>query len=248
MVVKAPAMNINSGANLDEIREMLHRQMLDAVSHDLKTPLSTMIGSLEIYKRMEDKLTPEKKTILINTALSEAYRLDHFITNILDMAKLEGDNVKIKPEKTNLTNLINDSLTRLGPRRNNCDIQLMPKGNVFELHIDPMLLSRALLLLLDNAAKHSGKSPVIHVEYGVDEKEGFISVRDHGPGIPEDKRDEIFEKYTRLAKADHQNAGTGLGLALSRKLITLLDGSVVTTNHKDGGAIFRLSFPAATAA
>jgi len=78
----------------DKIREDLHRQILSTVSHDLKTPLATIIGSLEIYQKMFEKLSPEKRQSLISASLSEAYRLDNFITNILDMTRLEAGAVR----------------------------------------------------------------------------------------------------------------------------------------------------------
>lgn len=89
-----------------QLKEALYRQMLSAVSHDLKTPLATIIGSLEVYTLLEAKLSEEKRRSLINSALSEAYRLDKFITNILDMAKLESRAVQPREEPANLTPLI----------------------------------------------------------------------------------------------------------------------------------------------
>lgn len=233
----------HSPQKLDEIREMLHRQMLDAVSHDLKTPLATIIGSLEIFEHLEEKITPEKKRVLLNTALTEAYRLDNFITNILDMAKLESGRVKVKTESCNLTHLINESVTRLGPKRAACNIQLKPNGEDVTVEADPMLLARALNLVLENAVKYSGKNPLIVLEYGKENGHGFIRVRDHGPGIPPGKEQEIFSKYTRFARADHQKAGTGLGLAICLQLMRLLEGKIAVETHQEGGAVFTLSFP-----
>lgn len=228
--------------NFDETREHIHRQMLAAVSHDLKTPLATVIGSLEIYTRMEDKLTKEKRAALINSALAEAYRLDNFITNILDMAKLESGMVKMRPERFDMTPLLQDCLKRLGPKRARADIKLRPAGDNTIITTDPMLLSRAAGLILENALRHAGKNPVIIIEYGWDEHTGFIRVHDNGPGIPLGKEDAIFSKYARFAKNDNQNAGTGLGLAICRQLMHLISGSVHVQNHPDGGAVFTLLF------
>jgi K+-sensing histidine kinase KdpD len=230
--------------NFDEMREGLHRQILDAVSHDLKTPLATIIGSLEIHSQMADRLTPEKTRTLVTTALGEAYRLDNFITNILDMAKLEGDMVKARAEDCDLTRLLNDSLTRLGPKRAQSNINMKPSGSGTVVFIDPMLLCRAVSLVLENAMKHAGKNPEIEIEYGVENDRGFVNVRDHGPGIAEDKLAEIFSKYTRFNRGDQQNAGTGLGLAICRLVMKLLAGSIEVKNHPDGGAVFMLGFPA----
>src|ERR1700721_2788036 len=86
----------------DEERELLHRQILSSVSHDLKTPLASIIGSLEVFERMNDRLSEEQQKTLITVALREAYRLDNFITNILDMARLESGMVKQVPESVSI--------------------------------------------------------------------------------------------------------------------------------------------------
>lgn len=227
----------------DEAREETHRQMLSAVSHDLKTPLATIIGSLEIYTRMNEKLGAEKKEMLIQSALIEAYRLDSFITNILDMAKLEGGNVKIKSDRADLTSLVQDAVIRLGPRAQNANIKLHVPDAPAITQTDPLMLGRALGILLDNALKHAGKEAAIVVAYGTEGKEGFIRVTDNGPGIAEGKDEDIFCKYTRFSKSDQQNAGTGLGLAICRQIMQLLHGTVVLERSQTPGAAFVLRFP-----
>ena len=232
-----------SDTNFDATREQIHRQILSAVSHDLKTPLATMIGSLEIYNRMEEKLTPEKRKILINSALHEAYRLDSFITNILDMAKFEGGMVPVRPSRTDLKSMLEDCLLRLGPQRERGEITLIPKGTL-QLTTDNMMLSRAVNLLIDNAIKHAGPQAKVEITYGVENDEARIQVRDHGPGIPEHMQEHVFSKYTRLNKADQINAGTGLGLAICRQIMSSISGVVSVQNHPDGGAVFTLSLSA----
>lgn len=228
--------------DFEETRESIHRQMLSAVSHDLKTPLATIIGSLEVYIRMDEKLSHEKKLMLINSALGEAYRLDGFVTNILDMAKLENGMVKITTQRCDLTALLQDSVTRAGPRGERSDISLRSHG-VTTLNTDPMLLGRAAGILLDNALKHAGKDPIITLEYGAEGSNFYIRVRDNGPGVAPEKMEEIFSKYTRFSKNDQQNAGTGLGLPICRQIMSLLYGTVSVKNSADGGAEFTLRFP-----
>ena len=229
--------------DFEKTREQIHRQMLSAVSHDLKTPLATMIGSLEIFTRMEDKLSPEKKAMLINSALGEAYRLDNFITNILDMAKLEGGMVAIKRERVDMKSLVNDCITRLGPRGKTANIKLQPRNDTGIVTTDPMMFGRALGLLLDNALKHAGKTPEIIVSFGRAEDELMVQVCDNGTGIPAGKETEIFSKYTRFSRNDQQNAGTGLGLAICQQIMQLLSGSVTVHNLESGGACFTLRCP-----
>ena len=97
--------------------------------------------------------------------------------------------------------------------------------------------------MLDNALKHAGPRPIIWVDYGADDKNAFISIRDDGAGIPEGKEDSIFSKYTRYSRNDQQNAGTGLGLSICREIMRSLSGDVSVMNHADGGAHFSLKFP-----
>ena len=231
----------------DEIREYLHRQMLSSVSHDLKTPLATIIGSLEVMTMLSDRLPEEKKKSLIASALTEAFRLDYFITNILDMAKFEAYAVKPRVETTRLSQLINDSLARLGPLKTRGDLDIRPLTSQDELRTDPMLGSRAIGLVIHNAFKHgvprgSNDAARVQVEYGVSPHEAFVRIRDHGDGIPVDQQAAIFDKYTRLSRADQQNACTGLGLTICQHIMHLLMGRIEVTNHPDGGAMFTLHF------
>lgn len=224
-------------------RERLHRQMLSSVSHDLKTPLASIIGSLEVFERMKDKLTEDKKLSLIQVALQEAYRLDNFITNILDMAKLENGMVKARQESAEIGGLIRDSLIRINNRLSGSTVNFNPDGRM-DVMTDAVLLSRALCLVLDNAVKYGGKPPVIDIELGKsDDHTVFIAIRDNGPGILPGQKDAIFSKYTRFSREDQQNAGTGLGLSIGRAIMNLLGGDLVASTSPEGRTLFTLTFP-----
>ncbi|MFM9889679.1 MAG: sensor histidine kinase [Rickettsiales bacterium] len=233
----------DDAAAFAQTREQMHRQMLSAVSHDLKTPLATIIGALEVYERMNEKLTPEKKESLIRSALGEAYRLDNFITNILDMGKLEAGMITLKPEKLVMKSLLNDCLSRLGPRAKRHTIELHGDEQGAPITTDLMLFGRAVGLVLDNAIKHAGREATIAVHYGTDANGAYVRVRDNGRGIPAGKEEAIFSKYTRIAHNDNQNAGTGLGLPICRLMMQALGGTVEGVNHEQGGAEFTLRCP-----
>jgi two-component system sensor histidine kinase KdpD len=225
-------------------RERLHRQILSSVSHDLKTPLASIIGSLEVYERMDGRLSECQRQSLITVALQEAYRLDNFITNILDMAKLENGMVKLRRETVALGALLEDCITRLGHRLRESKVLIEAPTGPCELMTDPTLLARAVCLLLDNAVKYGGHPATIRIAFGQDDEgQRFICVMDNGAGVSEARLEDIFSKYTRLARGDQQNAGTGLGLAICRAIMRLLQGSVTAANDKEGGMIFTLHFP-----
>ena len=225
----------------EEERERLHRQMLSSVSHDLKTPLASIIGSLEIYQRMKATLDPEKRNMLMETALQEAYRLDVFVTNILDMARL--DEGRMVPQRTHiqLKHLIDDCIGKMASRLQEGSVSIQPSGDI-DVWVDAGLISRAVQHLLDNAVKYCPPPVEIAIRYGRDNEMAFIAVSDNGLGIPPHREDEIFNKYTRLAKTDYQVAGTGLGLSICRAIARLHDGNITVANRPQGGAEFTLTF------
>jgi two-component system sensor histidine kinase KdpD len=226
-------------------REQLHRNIMDSVSHDLKTPLACIIGSLEIFERTKGKLPPEKAAALLETALHESYRLDSFINNILDMAKLENGEIKVKKESASMQTLIDDCLESMTNilRDVKVTVNITPKN--FSLKTDPVLLKRAICVVLDNAAKYCPPYCSVAVECDLVKSLVSIHISDNGLGIPEAEKEAIFSKYTRLAKQDYQRAGTGLGLPICRAIMELLGGTVSVQNVTQGqGAVFTLTLPA----
>ncbi|EGF91535.1 histidine kinase-, DNA gyrase B-, and HSP90-like ATPase family protein [Asticcacaulis biprosthecium C19] len=241
-----PANDMSSPSH-DQIREYLHRQMLSSVSHDLKTPLATIIGSLEVMTLLDAKLSEDKRRALVSSALTEAFRLDYFITNILDMAKFEADAVRPRFESARLSQMIQDSLSRLGPLKTRGELEITQVGTQDEIVTDPMLGARAIGLVLHNAFKFGGRkagkeTPRVEVAYGMKDGYGFVRIRDHGEGIPDDQQVAVFDKYTRLQKSDQQAAGTGLGLTICQHIMRLLHGRIELTNHSEGGAVFTLIY------
>lgn len=223
--------------------EGFNRNILTSVSHDLKTPLACIIGSLEIVERSHDRLTLEKRNILLNTALQEAYRLDDFITNVLDMAKLEYGMVVPLIQSHDMKLLLQDCLIKMELHLKNCHVQIKEPSSSIILMTDDVLLSRAICILLDNAAKYCSEDSAIEIDYNREGGQIILSIKDNGAGIPEDKMGEIFSKYSRITRKDHHIAGTGLGLSICREIIRLLGGSITVANIEGGkGAVFTLVF------
>ena len=222
----------------------MHQQMLSSVSHDLKTPLASVIGSLEIYQRLKNNLSEDKKVALITTALDEAHRLDQFISNILDMARLESGMLRLKPEPMAIDPLLKQAIQRVGSRSSQGQIRLIARSGVPEVHVDAPLISRALSLMIDNALKYGQpQKQAIEIRYDVTPYELHIEIEDSGPGIPESRHREVFDKYARITRQDNQIAGTGLGLSIARAIARHHNGELSLRNSVKGGAIFTLSLP-----
>lgn len=224
-------------------REKLRSMLLSSVSHDLKTPLASVIGSLSVYRSMGEKLPEEHRLILINTALEEAQRLDSFITNILDMTRIESGQIELKQEWTDPEEMIKDVRKTLRERIRSREIALTIETPDIEVSMDGMMTGQVVQNLLDNAAKYTPEGTPIEILWRAGDDGFVLQIRDSGPGIPDDQLDKVFDKYARIRRQDRQVAGTGLGLAIARAVMQAQNGNISVKNHPDGGAVFTLSLP-----
>lgn len=247
-----PQVKRNKGKRVDDAssltleHEQIQSKIISSLSHDLKTPLSVIIGSLEIIECVNKKLSEERKSTLLKVALHEAHRLDRFVTNILDIAKLENGMVKVKWENLEIGTLIQSCLTQFKSRLGDSKVTFKLKSTPVNVLSDAVLLKRVLILLLDNAVKYGGNPSEIKISYGKN-KDNFchIDVEDNGHGISESIRKIVFSKSARLENEDKQNAGTGLGLAIGKMIMELIHGDLSIADHSAAGAQLIIRFPCA---
>lgn len=228
-----------------EEREKLRSMLLSSVSHDLKTPLSCIIGSLSVYKKMKksNKLDEETANELIDTALEEGQRLNNFISNILDMTRIESGDIEFNKEWVE---------SNLPIEQIKSESALIIKGREliidnsycnYEVEMDLNLTKQVIKNIIDNAVKYSPDKSKITISCEK-RKDGFLyKIKDEGKGIKEEKLEAIFDKYERLNYADSQIAGTGLGLSICKAIMEEQGGTIEATNHPDGGAEFIILFP-----
>lgn len=230
---------------ISEEREKLRSMLLSSVSHDLKTPLASIIAALSIYRSHGKQFDPSKRDSLIETALSESERLESFITNILDMTRLESKKISFKKGWHNPGKIVEDVLKRLEHRLRNHSVALQPPEQKMELYVDRMMIGQVLQNIIDNACKYTPLGTPIEISMvaGVDGGGFAYAVRDHGKGIPPEKLEQIFDKYARLQMRDSQVAGTGLGLAICKAVMEGQGGAVKAQNHPEGGAVFTICIP-----
>lgn len=232
-------------ARLGAERERLRSAMLTSVSHDLRTPLASIIGSLSSLRSYRDRYDEATRDELLGTALSEAERLDRFVGNLLDMTRLDAGAIVPKREPVDVGDLVSTAVRRAGPVLKDRVAAAHVAPDLPVLSLDFVLAEQALFNLLDNAAKYSPTGGRIDIDARHRGDHVEIVVRDEGPGIPAEALDRIFDKFYRAHDGDRRRAGTGLGLAIARGFVEAQGGSLSARNRTDrSGAEFTLSYPA----
>jgi two-component system sensor histidine kinase KdpD len=218
--------------------------MLTSVSHDLRTPLASIIGALSSLRSFGERYDAAAREELLATAQGEAERLDRFVGNLLDMTRLDAGAIVPKREAVEVGDLISTALRRAAPLLAGHEVLSIVPPALSALPLDFVLAEQALFNLLDNAAKYSPPGGRLSVEARLAGARIEIVVRDEGPGIAEADLDRIFDKFYRAESGDRRRAGTGLGLAIARGFVEAMGGKLTARNREDrSGTEFVVSFP-----
>jgi two-component system sensor histidine kinase KdpD len=231
-------------ARLAAETERLRAALLTSLSHDLKTPLASILGAVTSLRQYRDVLSAPERDELTVTIQEEAERLSRFVANLLDMTKIESGAIELDRQPIDIDEAVGAALQRVAGMVGNHRIEVDLEAGLPMLHLDVMLFEQVLVNLLDNAAKYAPQGSRITVRARRTFGAIAIEILDEGPGIPEDLLERIFEKFHRVKQGDRQRAGTGLGLAICRGFVEALSGKIVAANRVDrSGAIFTITFP-----
>ena len=226
--------------------ERLRTALLTSISHDLKTPLASVLGSAGTLRDLADKLTDSERSELLATVIDESERLNRFIANLLDMTKLESGAVTPKLAPHDLSEIIGSTLRRTVKILRHHSVQLDLATDLPMVSLDAVLFEQALFNLLDNAAKYAAANTTIFIRSWRDRSTVTLQILDEGDGIPPNDLEHIFDKFYRVQKTDQVRPGTGLGLAISRGFVEAMHGTIVAANRTDRkGAIFTITLPIA---
>lgn len=231
-------------ARLGAERERLRSSMLTSVSHDLRTPLASIIGGLSSLSSHGERYDDATRRELLDTALSEAERLDRFVGNLLDMTRLDAGAIQPRREPVDVGDLISTALRRAKPALQGRAIASTIEAGLPPLSLDFVLAEQVLFNLLDNAVKYSPPDGRIEVAARRAGDRVEIAVRDDGPGIPPGSLGHLFEKFYRADAGDRRRAGTGLGLAIAKGFVEAQGGTIAARNRNDrSGAEFVVTYP-----
>ena len=219
-------------------RDRLRSALLSSVSHDLRTPLTTIIAATTELKK-ENKANPK----IVEDIKGESERLNRFVSNMLDMVRVEAGGLHLDLQAVDLTEAVAEAADALRKSLKGHPIELKIPPDLPLVRVDPQLFHQCLINLFENAAKYGGEGKPITV-MATRERDGMsLSVIDRGPGLPEGVTNRVFETFVRVEGSDRKG-GTGLGLAIVKGFVEAMGLEVSAANNQDGpGACFMIRFP-----
>ncbi|WP_431934387.1 DUF4118 domain-containing protein [Nonomuraea jabiensis] len=226
-------------AEADKMRTAL----LAAVSHDLRTPLSSAVAAVESLRSTEIDWSPEDRDELLATADESLAKLIRLVENLLDMSRLQAGVLGVSLQPIALEEVVPHAIDELGPLRDRIDADISVE--LPEIMADSVLLERILVNLMSNALRHSPLPEKVLLTASWHGEHVEIRVADRGPGIPREAHERVFLPFQRLGDRD-THSGVGLGLALSRGLAEAMGGSLTPEETPGGGLTMIVAMPIAS--
>ncbi len=224
--------------------DRLRSALLTSISHDLKTPLSSVLGSASTLRDLSTRLNDAEKSDLLATIIDEFERLNRFIANLLDMTKLESGAIVPNSAPHDLSEVVGSALRRASKILVRHRVELELPAELPMLELDAVLFEQVLFNLLDNAAKYAPTGSLIQIQSWREANSVSLQILDEGDGIPPGELENIFDKFYRVQKGDHVRPGTGLGLAISRGFVEAMHGTISAANRSDRtGAVLTIKLP-----
>ncbi|MFJ4195335.1 DUF4118 domain-containing protein [Pseudomonas sp. NPDC089534] len=234
-------------ARLHGETEQLRSALLASVSHDLRTPLTSMRGSIDSLLALGEAIPLEDRRELLEGTRDEAERLDRYIQNLLDMTRLGHGALKLARDWVAPADIVGSALNRLRAVLSSLQVSTEVPAELPLLFVHAALIEQALVNVLENAARFSPSHGRLQLRAGADDGELFFSVSDEGPGIPVEERAKIFDMFYTAARGDRGGQGTGLGLAICQGMVGAHGGRISVGDGIEGrGTCITLHLPLQT--
>jgi two-component system, OmpR family, sensor histidine kinase KdpD len=243
--VRRESLNIEMLQRTDSLRAAL----LSSVSHDLRTPLSTIKASVTSLLAKEVQWNDDERRGFACTIERECDRLNDLIEKLLDMSRIEAGALQLEKVWYPLDELVRTVLARMYKQLQGRSVQIAIPADLPPVEIDHVLIDQVVTNLLENAVNYTPVESPIDIIVGIEEKDVKVSIADRGPGIRPGEREHIFDKFYRvLTNATHPSAsrGSGLGLAICHAFVEAHGGHIWVEAREGGGAIFHFTLPLTT--
>ena len=214
--------------------ECLQKEFIDNVSHEIKTPISSIQGFAELLK--DDNLTKEEREEYTNIIIEESNRLLNLSTNMLKLSKLQNQNKIVKKDQVDIAEQIRKAITLLEPKWSKKEITFNVSLQEKYFFGDEELIFQVWVNLIENAIKYSNENSKIDVTMSSNDKDIRVQIRDYGRGMNKENTKRIFSRFYQIDKS-HSQEGNGLGLAIVKRIIELSNGKIEVDSEENVGTI-----------
>ena len=242
--------NIKSNAEKNEAiikvkKEQFRSDLLKSISHDLRTPLTSIYGNADVLLNDSGNLKDDKKIVLYKNIYDDSLWLINLVENLLSITCIEDGNVKLRIEPEVIEDVIDESLSNVSKNKDNHKIKVNISDDFLMADMDARLIVQVLINLINNAIKYTEDDSTISIKAYQIEDYVYIEVCDNGSGIEDKDKDKIFEKfYTVNHSIVDSKKSMGLGLALCKSIVEAHGGVISVKDNHPTGAIFTFSLPA----
>lgn len=227
-----------------EATEKLQAALLNSISHDLRTPLASITGSLSSLQEDSLPLDEATRRSLLENASGEAERLNHLVGNLLDMTRIEAGALQVTEDLCEVQDVVGSALQQMGDRLKGRAVSLDVPATLPLVPMDFVLILQVLINLLDNALKYSPADQPIEIRASVTQDRLELQVADRGIGLPQEDLARIFDKFYRVQRPGGVT-GTGLGLTICKGIVEAHGGEIQATNRDGGGTVITVTLPLA---
>jgi two-component system sensor histidine kinase KdpD len=220
----------------------LYNTLINSLSHELRTPISTIIGAVDTLSESKSGLPEKTKDELLEEIDIAAQRLNRQVNNLLNMSRLESGIFKLNLDWTDVNELVFSVLKKLEKERAQHEILFNEEESLPLLKIDAGIIEQVLHNIIYNALLYTPAYSKINIQVSYENEQCIITISDNGYGFPETEIQHVFDKFYRLPHS--RSGGTGLGLSIAKGFTESHDGSIALKNIETGGASFTISIPA----
>ena len=224
-------------------RERLRGDLLRSVSHDLRTPLTSVLGSVGTLIDNYDALDDAVRKEFLADVYGEAEWLSTLVENVLSLTRLESGRVKLQKQPEAVEEIVAEAVSRVSRRAGNHRIAIDIPGELFLVPMDGTLIEQVLVNLLDNAIQHTPEAADIRIVVWREGGVAVFEVRDRGHGIAAEDLPLLFDRFITRHTTGTERKGAGLGLSICKSIVEAHGGSIRAQNDPAGGAVFRFTLP-----
>lgn len=229
---------------IDSEKEKMRSNLLRAISHDLRTPLTGILGASSVLIENASSVDAKTRTQLLSGIRDDSQWLIRMVENLLSVTRINERTMKVAKESEAAEEIVASAVSRIRNRYPQASVRVTVPEELLLVPMDGTLIEQVLINLLENAVKYSSDKPKIDVNVASDGTDAVFSVTDHGKGIPDADLPLLFDDSAG-APASHADSarGMGIGLSICQSIIRAHGGTIDAYNHSDGGAVFRFTLP-----